>query len=398
MCCFVVKKNNSGYNRYNQKHTMVCMIVPSDTGFWGVRNVAELLTGQLFINSEQVGSSVSVVLPNGGADEDFEEIQLHYLEAGIGEPMLLIHSLGQSLFTWRSVFSELSEYYRVIALDLPGHGYSSRPDTLSYSMDEMAEILAEFMNAKGIRSAHMIGFSMGAMYMLRFLTLYPGRVANCIAIAPGGITPDMPKLIRNMAKPIVNVFSRNLFSIADADRLLSECVADPMVIDDHMLEQYYEPISDGLSREGLSYALRNFDMDIVAEGLKKLDHEVLVVWGREDRWHLPEGSVYFREILRAGRYYLIRNVGHLVQEEAPEKLIDIVLGYIPSAVNDMARRAPAAQTEPEPFRPFDVPGAAEKEEPTAQTEPEPDGAEPVSDGEAKADEPDGAEAGETDAE
>ena len=290
------------------------------------------MRSNLFINSEQVGDTLNILLPASSGDEEREEAQIHYLEAGVGEPLILIHSVGQSLFTWRNVFAELSENYRVIAIDLPGHGYSSRPDTFTYSMDDTAEVLRLFLDVKGIQSAHMIGFSMGAMYMLRFLSLYPDRVANCIAITPGGVTRQTPALIHRMMKPLANVFARNLYSASDVEKLLLECVVDKELIDEHTVRQYYEPVADGLSREALSYALRNFDMDVVADGLVPIEHEVLVLWGKEDRWHPPSGSVYFQGILQSGRYYLIRNAGHLLQEEAPVKLLEIIYSYIPPAV------------------------------------------------------------------
>ena len=294
--------------------------------------MGETIQSQLFINSGQVGETLTIRLPGETEEDEPEETEIHYLEAGVGEPLLLIHSIGQSLFTWRNVFAELSENYRVIALDLLGHGYSGRPDTFSYSMDATAESIRLFLDAKGIQSAHMIGFSMGAMYMLRFLSLYPDRVANCIAISPGGITPQMPKLIHRMKTPLVNVFARNLFSSSDVKKMLLECVSERELVDEHMIRQYYEPVSDGLSREALMYALRNFDMDVVADGLNPIDHEVLVLWGKDDQWHLPSGSVYFQGVLQSGRYYLIRNAGHLLQEEAPIKLMEIIFSYIPPAV------------------------------------------------------------------
>ena len=294
----------------------------------------ESIGKNMFINSEQVGAYVTVQVPSGEDSEEFEETELHYLESGVGEPLLLVHSIGQSLFTWRNVFAELSENYRVLAVDLPGHGYSGRPDTLTYSMDDMADILRQFLDQKGIASAHMIGFSMGALYVLRFLSLYQERVANCIVMNPGGITPQMPKIIHKIASPITSVFARNLFSAGDIRNMLSECVNDVELVDDHMVEQYYEPLSDGLSREAVMYALRNFDMDVVAEGLIPVEHEVLVLWSKDDQWHPPSGSVYLQGVLQSGRYYLIRNTGHLLQEENPGKLLEIVESYIPSASRD----------------------------------------------------------------
>ncbi len=291
------------------------------------------IINQMFINSDQVGETVEITFPSEHSEEgeDLETGEIHYLESGVGEPLLLIHSLGQSLYTWRNVFGELSDHYRVIAIDLPGHGYSARPDTFPYSVDGMAQVIRAFLDAKGIESAHMIGFSFGAMYMLRFLSLYPERVANCIAISPGGVTDRMPKTIQRMNRPFLQVFARNLYTATDVEKMLKECVLDTELITQNVVHQYYEPISDGLSREALMYALRNFDMDTVAEGLIPTEHEVLVLWGKEDRWHPPSGSVYFQGILQSGRYYLIRNAGHLLQEEAPHKLLDIVQSYIPPA-------------------------------------------------------------------
>jgi pimeloyl-ACP methyl ester carboxylesterase len=294
--------------------------------------VGESLRSQLFINSEQVGDFIEVTLPATGEDEESEVARIHYLEAGVGEPLLLIHSVGQSLYTWRNVFAELSDNYRVIALDLPGHGYSSRPDNFTYTADDMAVVLNLFLDALNVKSAHMIGFSLGAMYMLRFLSLYPRRVANCVAISPGGVTEQMPKLIHQLQTPLVATFVRNLYTASNVRTLLKECVSDETLIDDHVVRQYYEPISDGLAREAIMYALRNFDMDAIAEGLMPVEHEVLVLWGKNDRWHPPAGSVYFQSLLRTGRYYLVRNAGHLLQEEAPSKLLEIVYSYIPPAV------------------------------------------------------------------
>jgi pimeloyl-ACP methyl ester carboxylesterase len=294
--------------------------------------VGESLRSQLFINSEQVGDFIEVTLPATGEDEESEVARIHYLEAGVGEPLLLIHSVGQSLYTWRNVFAELSDNYRVIALDLPGHGYSSRPDSFTYTADDMAVVLNLFLDALNVKSAHMIGFSLGAMYMLRFLSLYPRRVANCIAISPGGITEQMPKLIQQLQTPLVATFARNLYTASNVRALLKECVSDETLIDDHVVKQYYEPIADGLAREAIMYALRNFDMDAIAEGLMPVEHEVLVLWGKNDSWHPPAGSVYFQSLLRTGRYYLVRNAGHLLQEEAPAKLLEIVYSYIPPAV------------------------------------------------------------------
>ena len=177
----------------------------------------------------------------------------------------------------------------------------------------------------------MIGFSTGAMYMLRLLTMHSEYVANCIAISPGGISKQMPSLIRSFKSPLKAVFTRNLFSFGDVKKCLQECFYDQTVIDDRVVDQYYEPLSDGYTREALMYAVQNFDLHYVTEQLKETDHEILLLWGKEDKWHLPNNSVFYQSILQNGRYFLVRNAGHIVQEDTPEKLYQVILSYIPSA-------------------------------------------------------------------
>lgn len=336
----------------------------------------ESLTGKLFVNSERVGDYVDILMP-AKENRPEEEIRIHYLEAGVGEPMLLIHGIGQSLYTWRYIFADLSDSYRVIAIDLPGQGYSGRPNTFAYSMDEMAEAIKLFMDEKDIRSAHMIGFSTGSIYMMRLITLYPQYAANCIAIAPGDINKQMPAKIRRLKNSFTGVFTRNLFSSGDVKKCLQECLYDQTAIDSRMIEQYYFPISDGLSREALMYIVQNFDMDLVAEGMKESDHEVLLLWGREDKWHSPSSSVFFQGILQNGRYYLVRNSGHIVQEDTPEKLLQIISSYIPSAISNVYQprkytnipEAPAEETEEEVMTEKEsVPEETDIPEETVQTE------------------------------
>ena len=77
------------------------------------------------------------------------------MESGKGEPLILVHSAGQSLYTFRRLFYKLAMYYRVIAVDLVGHGYSDRPDFFDYTIGDHAESLARFMDSMGIESAHI---------------------------------------------------------------------------------------------------------------------------------------------------------------------------------------------------------------------------------------------------
>ena len=142
-----------------------------------------------------------------------ERCRIHYMEAGMGEPLLLIHTVGQSLYTWRGVFNLLSARYRVIAIDLPGFGYSDRPENFSFSVEDYAEVIARFMDAKGIESAHIAAFSLGGAYAVSFALRHPERMGRLALLSPGGITPEMPLTIRMIDSPLFGFIASMLYNM-----------------------------------------------------------------------------------------------------------------------------------------------------------------------------------------
>lgn len=289
-----------------------------------------------FINSEHVGDYVSIELPgfpdkNGEATP--EETRMHYVEAGVGEPLLLIHTIGQSLYTWRHVFDQLSQHYRVLAVDLLGHGYSGRPVQFDYTIAEQSDSLRMFMDAKGIESAHIVGFSVGALYALDFAGKFPERVGKVLLSSPGGITPEMPFAIRMLDSPILGGLACRLYNRRTVEKALSECFFDLTNIDSEVLDNYYLPISDGPARKAMQLCVANLDELEVERDLRNIQNEVLILWGTEDKWHLPDSSELYHAALQNAQFGVIRNAGHLLHEEKPTRFIEAMLEYIPAPLN-----------------------------------------------------------------
>ena len=88
------------------------------------------------------------------------DINLYYEKTGQGEPVLFIHGLGSSTGDWESQVKEFSKNYQVVALDLRGHGQSDKPAG-PYSMSLFASDTVGFLKALGIKSAHIVGISLG---------------------------------------------------------------------------------------------------------------------------------------------------------------------------------------------------------------------------------------------
>jgi 3-oxoadipate enol-lactonase len=104
-----------------------------------------------------------------------EELTLHYLERGQGEPLLLIHGLGGSGADWAFQVAALEQRFRIIVPDLPGSGHSS-PPCGEYSIAGFAEALWKLMDHLHIARTNVIGFSLGGAVALEMASSRPACV------------------------------------------------------------------------------------------------------------------------------------------------------------------------------------------------------------------------------
>ena len=279
-----------------------------------------------FQNSEHIGRYADA---NGR--------HLHYLEQGEGEALLLIHSLGQSLFTWHRVLDSLSEHYRVIAVDLPGHGYSDKPaDEAAYAISALSDTLVALLDELGVETAHLAAFSMGGMIALDMAARYAHRVGRLVLICPGGVTATMPYAIRSLESPLTGWLTAATMSPKTIAGLLTDAFFDRTLITPEMVREYYKPYADKAAGAALRAAFRAFDEEDVMPSLRDIQQDVLIVWGVDDRWRDVSSAEVFHIALPRAQFALIRNCGHILHEEKPERFLDYALDFIERGIDDAA--------------------------------------------------------------
>lgn len=259
----------------------------------------------------------------------YETVKIHYLQQGKGEDILLIHSVGQSLYTFRELISRLSSKFRVTAIDLVGFGYSEKPYYFGYSLNEMADFIARFMDAMEMETAHLFGFSMGAGYVINFAKRYPQRVGRIVLLSPGGITPDMPASIKSLESRIFGGIASRLISYKSVKKMLSECYFDLTNHTDDLVNEYYKPISNPDSKRIIRTCVTCYDDEEVIHSLRDVNAPTLLLWGNEDKWHTPDMANLFRAVMPNVNYTLVRNAGHLAHEEKADRIAQLIKNFIP---------------------------------------------------------------------
>ena len=280
------------------------------------------------VNSDLIGDYITIELPGfSGVRPTPESCRVHYLTMGKGEPLLLIHSVGQSIYTFRELMPKLAESYCVIAIDLPGFGFSDRPASLNYSMDEMAGAIVKCLDALGVKRTHALGVTMGAVYLMYAAVRYPDRFMKVIALTPGGITEQMPKKIRRLEGPF-GAFARELYSKKDFEKYLPMFYYDGTVCKQTVVDQYYKTCDDHASRQAIMYAIRNFDEEYAFDALEKANREFFIIWGEEDRMQPIDRLFEIRGRLKNSVYHSIRNTGHWMHEEKAAQIAEAADRYI----------------------------------------------------------------------
>lgn len=207
--------------------------------------------------------------------------RLTYLKIGedAGPPVIFVHGFGGDLNNWMFNQEAVAESYTTYALDLPGHGASTK-DVGSGGLDVLSGVIVDLMDHFAIQSAHLVGHSMGGAACLQVALDHPSRVATATLIAPGGLGPEI-----NMD------YIEGFISQTRAKKLratLEMLVADPGSITADMIEGVirYKRLDGAAAalqklRDGLFPAGRQAGS--FRDRLDTLAVPVQVIWGAADR-------------------------------------------------------------------------------------------------------------------
>lgn len=123
---------------------------------------------------------------------DVDGVEIAYSETGQGEPALvLVHGLGSYLPVWSRNIAALSRHHRVVAIDLPGYGRSSKAN-YRYSMRFFAQAVQAVLDRLRLQRVVLVGHSMGGQIAMTHALLHPGRAEALILVAPAGLEKFEP--------------------------------------------------------------------------------------------------------------------------------------------------------------------------------------------------------------
>ena len=261
--------------------------------------------------------------------------ELSAFVVGEGQPVLLLHGLGANKLSWLPLIGPLAERYRVIALDLPGYGESSKrrgDHTPAY----FAAVVRRFLDELELDRVVLAGNSMGGRIALEVSATVPDRVSALVLLGPalaGLPFPFIAKFLHVVPTEI------GALPLPLRRQIVARTIRSLFAVPERLPDQAYQAGADefirvyrsGRARTALLSSVRGLVRDRPGafwERVRENRAPTLVLWGEEDRLVPVRLGRRLAEEMPRCRLEVLPGVGHVPQFEVPEVTADLVRGFL----------------------------------------------------------------------
>lgn len=240
------------------------------------------------------------------------------------DTVVLIHAVGLDLTYWDRQIEALTAYYRVVALDLPGHGRSARASHAG-SITDLARVVASVIDDLSHTPVHVVGHSFGGMIAQELALSYPDRVRSLtLAATAAGFSDEVREYLRSQSAAV-----RNQGVAAALPSLPLSLSANTRQTRPDLLDRLIKTM---LAMDAETYAaawteIANFDS---SGQLGRIRCPTLVLVGEEDRNTPPDASTVLARAIPDAAMVIIPGASHMLPMEAPDRFNDELVRFLRS--------------------------------------------------------------------
>ena len=273
-------------------------------------------------------------LPGESRHITINGVRVHYVEAGQGSPVVLLHGLGASVVTWRENIGPLAEHHRVYAVDLPGHGDSEKPDDLSYSLSSMINFTKSLVEALGHERAAFAGSSIGGGLALMTAVNHPEVVSKLMLSSSAALGREVALFLRLASLPFLGELMTS--GVRDPVRAwLRKSFYDKSLASGDLLDELRRTNSlTGAGEAGLKIARVYIGLwgvrrrYVLTRRLKRLDVPTLIFWGADDEIIPVKHAYRAAKELPKSDLHVFGNCGHWSHVERASEFNRLSLEFL----------------------------------------------------------------------
>jgi pimeloyl-ACP methyl ester carboxylesterase len=261
-------------------------------------------------------------------------IRIRVVERGdpAAPPIVLVHGWGCTVYVFRYNMPDIANAgYRVVALDLKGHGLSDKPAGADeYTMEALVEHLREALDALGLERPVLAGHSLGGSLSYHFAARYPQRVRGLGLLAPAGLTGvPLMRLYRSLTPAVLNPLFKRAKSRTVVKIALRRVYGKRGHFSQRDVEEYVAPSQFRDYWPAIRQLLHSYDWKAaVHRPLSVVNVPAVGVWGSRDHMMPGDGMEIYRRLVPGIELRPVTDAGHIVTEETPLEINKMLLGLL----------------------------------------------------------------------
>lgn len=251
-----------------------------------------------------------------------------YLEAGSGQPLLLLHDGApgaDSVSGWNGTLEAFSGSRRVLAVDTLGFGHSARPSAAEFEYSQAARTrhVTAFIEAADLAPVDLIGNSMGAITALDIAASRPDLVGKMVLVAPAGVKAAIPEA----AAPLLGYRGGRENMRAVFEALAAPDFRPDEAVVDYRTVSYHERSTQHAWHAAMQWIGQQGGLFLDDEAVASAQAEVLVIAGKLDPLIPPAVVMRFVELIDRCSCYLAADCGHWVVLERPRTFLELSTAF-----------------------------------------------------------------------
>lgn len=298
------------------------------------RSVASLVSvlivfATLFIFNAKPTVAQTTIAPPADKEASVFGMKIHYVEAGSGPVVILLHGLGGNSSNWAFNINALAQKYRVIVPDQIGFGRSDKP-LINYRVGTYVDFLDKFLDELKIEKASFVGNSLGGWISALYTLTHPARVERLVLVDAAGFT--LPKEIDMKALVGLNPSTRDGMRQLAAQVFYNRILfASDAAIDIALAQRL--TAGDGYTIQRLVESIARNE-DVLDGRLNAIKQPTLIVWGNNDGLTpLAREGEHFKQELPGAQFVVFDQCGHVPQVEKAAEFNAALLKFLSAAPN-----------------------------------------------------------------
>lgn len=249
--------------------------------------------------------------------------KIAFREQGEGSPVILIHGIPTNSYMWRDIIPQLATKHRVIAPDLLNYGQSDKPKNADVSINAQSHMIAKLMDALGVRRADVVAHDIGGGVAQLIAVNYPEKVRKLVLMDSVCFDSWPIPEFEPLQQPGADA-TMNLNEFTNMMRgFMPNGVYNKSAMTDDVIDQYLAPWSTENGKRAFFRNLRRLNKEYtqsIADELKILPHQTLVMWGDKDPFQKPEYAPKLAEAIPGAELVWIKDAGHWLIDEKPDEV------------------------------------------------------------------------------